>query len=102
MVAAKAITICQLLHSLNVGGAEILAARLARRLRGSFRFVFACLDEIGPLGKELQGEGFSVHQLRRKAGLDWSCPMRLSRLLQAERVDIVHAHQYTPFFYSLT
>jgi glycosyltransferase involved in cell wall biosynthesis len=101
MVAPRIITVCQLLHSLNVGGAEILAARLARRLRGSFRFVFACLDEIGPLGEELQREGFRVHELHRKPGLDLSCPMRLSRLLHTERVDIVHAHQYTPFFYSL-
>jgi L-malate glycosyltransferase len=100
MVAAKA-TVCQLLHSLNVGGAEMLAARLARRLRGTFRFVFACLDEVGPLGEELRAEGFPVHLLGRRPGLDWGCPLRLARLLRAERVDVVHAHQYTPFFYGL-
>jgi glycosyltransferase involved in cell wall biosynthesis len=101
MVAAKTITVCQLLHSLNVGGAEVLAARVARRLRGAFRFVFACLDEVGPLGEELRAEGFAVHLLGRRAGLDWGCPLRLTRLLRAERVDVVHAHQYTPFFYGL-
>jgi L-malate glycosyltransferase len=100
MVAAKVITVCQLLHSLNVGGAEVLAARLARRLRGAFRFVFACLDEVGPLGEGLRGEGFAVHLLGRKPGLDWSCPLRLARLLRAECVEVVHAHQYTPFFYA--
>src|SRR5437588_8382200 len=101
MVAAKPITVCQLLHSLNVGGAEVLAARLARRLRGTFRFVFACLDEVGPLGEELRAEGFPVEVLGRKAGLDWACPLRLARLLRRERVDVLHAHQYTPFFYGL-
>ena len=45
------LTVCQLLHSMNVGSAEVLAARLARRLRRVFRFVFACLDEVGPLGR---------------------------------------------------
>ena len=44
-------TVLQLLHSLNLGGAEVLAARLGRRLGGRFRFVFACLDGLGPLGK---------------------------------------------------
>jgi L-malate glycosyltransferase len=101
MVAAKPITVCQLLHSLCVGGAEVLAARLARRLRGEFRFVFACLDEAGPLGEELRAEGFPVVLLGRKPRLDWGCPLRLAGLLRTERVDAVHAHQYTPFFYGL-
>ena len=39
--------ICQLLHGLRVGGAEVLAARLARRLRPRYRFRFVCLDELG-------------------------------------------------------
>ena len=102
MVAARPITVCPLLHSLSVGGAEVLAARLARRLRRAFRFVFACLDEIGPLGEELRAEGFPVVLLGRKAGLDWGCPLRLSRMLREQQVDVVHAHQYTPFFYALS
>lgn len=101
MVAAKTITVCQLLHSLNVGGAEMLAARLSRRLRERFRFVFACLDEIGPLGDSLQREGFSVHSLHRRTGLDLRCSLRLAKLLRSERIDVIHAHQYTPFFYGL-
>src|SRR5205807_794413 len=56
-------TVCQLLHSLNVGGAEVLAARLARRLGGAYRFVFFCLDELGTLGRELLDEGFPVEVL---------------------------------------
>jgi glycosyltransferase involved in cell wall biosynthesis len=100
--AATPITVCQLLHSLSVGGAEVLAARLVRRLRGAFRFVFACLDEVGPLGEELQAEGFAVHLVGRRPGLDWRCPLRLAKLLRREGVDLVHAHQYTPFFYGLT
>jgi glycosyltransferase involved in cell wall biosynthesis len=102
MVAARPITVCPLLHSLSVGGAEVLAARLARRLRGSFRFVFACLDEIGPLGMELRAEGFPIVLLGRKAGFDWGCPLRLARLVREQQVDVVHAHQYTPFFYAMT
>lgn len=93
-------TICQLLHGLRVGGAEVLAARLARRLAGSYRFVFACLEEVGTLGQELQAEGFPVEVLGRQPGIDWRCMRRLRRLLRRERVELVHAHQYTPFFYS--
>ena len=35
-----------MLHGLRVGGAEVLAARLARQLAGHARFLFACLDEL--------------------------------------------------------
>jgi glycosyltransferase involved in cell wall biosynthesis len=89
------------LHSLKVGGAEVLAARLARQLAGPYRFLFVCLDELGTLGQELREEGFPVWVLERKPGLDWRLPARLAGLLRRERVDLVHAHQYTPFFYAL-
>jgi glycosyltransferase involved in cell wall biosynthesis len=94
--------VCQVLHSLSVGGAEVLAARLARRLRDRTRFVFVCLDELGTLGEELQSEGFAVHVLGRRPGFDWRCAYRLAALLRREGVDVIHAHQYTPFFYGLT
>ncbi len=99
--AARRKTVCQLLHTLQVGGAEVLAARLARQLGRSFRFVFACLDGLGTLGEELRHEGHAVHVLGRSPGLDWRCAGRLGALLRRERVDLVHAHQYTPFFYAL-
>ena len=93
-------TICQLLIGLGMGGAEVLAARMARRLGERFRFVFACLDEQGILGEDLRAEGFSVHVLGRKPGIDWGCGRRLAALLRSEKVSLVHAHQYTPFFYA--
>lgn len=94
-------TICQLLHSLNVGGAEVLAARLGRRLRDRYHFLYACLDGLGPLGEQLRAEGFQVEVLDRQPGVDWRMTFRLSRFLRREGVDLIHAHQYTPFFYAL-
>lgn len=92
-------TICQVLHSLELGGAEILAARLARRLKRDFRFLFVCLDELGSLGRELREDGFAVEVLGRRSGRDWRCARRLAHIVHRERVDVLHAHQYTPFFY---
>ena len=94
-------TLCHLLHTLHVGGAEMLAAQLARCSASSFRVVFACLDELGTLGESLRDEGFPVHVLGRKPGLDWGCVSRLGKVLRQERVDVIHAHQYTPFFYAM-
>jgi sugar transferase (PEP-CTERM/EpsH1 system associated) len=99
-VPARTVTVCQVLHTLRVGGAEVLAARLARRLRDRYRFLFVCLEELGSLGEELSAEGFPVHVLGRRPGLDWRLALRLAGLLRRERVDVIHAHQYTPFFYA--
>jgi glycosyltransferase involved in cell wall biosynthesis len=95
-------TVCQILHALRVGGAEVLAARLARQLREQYRFLFVCLDDLGTLGEELAKEGFAVHVLGRRPGLDWRCMLRLAGLLRREGVQLLHAHQYTPFFYAAT
>ena len=94
-------TVCQLLHSLTVGGAEVLAARIARQLSGHYRIVFACLDGLGALADDLQRDGFPVHCLERGSGLDVGCGRRLAQVLRQERVDLIHAHQYTPFFYAM-
>jgi glycosyltransferase involved in cell wall biosynthesis len=88
----------QLVHSLNVGGAERLAERFARRLGGPERVAFACLDELGSMGERLRGDGFMVEVLGRKPGpFDRACLRRLSELYRRERIGLVHAHQMTPF-----
>jgi glycosyltransferase involved in cell wall biosynthesis len=89
------------MHGLRVGGAEVLVARLARRLRDRYRFCFTCIDELGTLGEELRDEGFPVDVIERRPGVDWRLPLRLARHFARRRVALVHAHQYTPFFYAL-
>jgi glycosyltransferase involved in cell wall biosynthesis len=93
-------TVCQLLHSLEIGGAEVLASRLSRALAHRFRFVFACLDEIGEIGDRLQHDGYLVAHLHRQPGVDFGCIGRLARFLDEERADLIHAYHYTPFFYA--
>lgn len=91
--------VCHVVYSLAMGGVEVLAARIARRLRHSWRFSFACLDEEGVLGAALRREGFPVFVVGRRPGVDLCCSMRLARLLRRLRVDLLHAHTYGPFFY---
>ncbi len=92
--------IAHVLHRLYLAGAEVLAAALARRLSDRFTFVFLCLDEIGPLGNELAGEGFTVLDLQRRPGIDLSVAKRIRRAVRDHRIGLLHAHQYTPFFYA--
>ena len=95
--------IVHLLHRLDLAGAEVLAAALARQLQGErqhFRFAFFCLDGLGSLGEALLEEGYAVEVLHRRPGIDLPLAARLGRLLRAYRADLVHAHQFTPWCYA--
>jgi len=92
--------IAHVLHRLDRAGAEVLAAGLARSVRERFESVFLCLDGLGPLAEQLAGEGFVVEELDRQPGIDKALARRLRDRLQQHNASLVHAHQYTPFFYS--
>lgn len=93
-------TIAHVLHRLDLAGAELLAADLARELQGQYNFVFLCLDEVGKLGKRLQSEGFTVIGLGRKPGIDLPLTLRLRKLIRRYHITLLHAHQYSPFAYA--
>lgn len=88
------------LHVMQVAGAEVLVAETIRRLRGRIDPVVLCLDGVGQLGEQMQSEGVPVVALGRRPGLDMAVAKRLAREVGTRRLDLVHAHQYTPFFYS--
>jgi glycosyltransferase involved in cell wall biosynthesis len=92
--------ICQLVHTLNVGGAELLARQFAERGSDEFDFVFACLDSPGVMADELRAAGFIVEVLTRRPGFDLACAHRLAQFCRRHHVDAIHAHQYAPFFYA--
>jgi L-malate glycosyltransferase len=85
---------------MQVAGAEVLVAETIRRLGERIAPVIFCLDSIGALGEQLQKEGVEVVCLGRRPGRDWRVAWRLAREFRARGVEVVHAHQYTPFFYA--
>jgi len=93
-------TICHVLHSLHVGGGEVLARAFALANADQFRPVFALLDDLGELGQSLREQGFSVEVIRRRPGFDRICARRLKQFFREHNVRLVHAHQYGPLFYS--
>jgi glycosyltransferase involved in cell wall biosynthesis len=91
-----------LVHGLPVGGTEVLVSELARRFRRDGLDVsVGCLDEVGELGSELSAEGVSVELYSRRAGFDARLAARIAGSVRRHRVDVVHAHQYTPYFYGV-
>src|SRR5262249_9958342 len=96
----RPIRVAFVLHVMQVAGAEVLVAETIRRLAGRIEPSVLCLDAVGPLGEELLAEGVPVLALGRRPGRDLGAAWRLARQLRARRVEVMHAHQYTPFFYA--
>ncbi len=94
------IRVAFVLHVMQVAGAEMLVAEIIRRLGDRLDPVVLCLDHIGPLGTTLQAGGVPVIALGRRPGLDLGVARRLARELRDRHIEVVHAHQYTPFFYT--
>jgi L-malate glycosyltransferase len=87
-------------HVMNVAGAEILVAETIRRLGPRIDPVIFCLDAVGVLGERLKKEGVPVIAFGRRTGLDLGLARRMAKEIRARRLHVIHAHQYTPFFYS--
>ncbi|MEZ6060836.1 MAG: glycosyltransferase [Planctomycetaceae bacterium] len=94
-------TVCHVIHALGVGGAEVLVDQMVRRLSGDYRCVVAVLDAVGQIGAQLRADGFVVEHLRRQSGIDVRCAARLNAFVKREGVDLLHAHQCTPFFQAM-
>jgi glycosyltransferase involved in cell wall biosynthesis len=85
---------------MQVAGAEVLVAETIRRLGERIRPTILCLDYVGALGEKLRGEGVEVVCLGRKPGRDWRVAWRMAREIRARRLEVLHTHQYSPFFYA--
>jgi N-acetyl-alpha-D-glucosaminyl L-malate synthase BshA len=85
---------------MQVAGAEVLVAETIRRLAGQIRPTIFCLDAVGTLGERLRAEGVEVVSFGRRPGRDWRLAGRMARAIRDREVEVLHAHQYTPFFYA--
>lgn len=94
------IRVAFVMHWMRVAGAEMLVDRIIRDLGPRILPTVICLDEVGPLGEQLRREGIEVVCVERRPGRDFRAAWRIARLVRARQIQVIHAHQYTPFFYS--
>lgn len=97
----KKIRVLHLVLSLGVGGAEKLAYDMIQKLdKNEYTAVVCCIQCPGPLGDMLKEEGVSVYFRARVPGIDIELIRWLREILVKEKIDVIHAHQYTPFLFS--
>jgi glycosyltransferase involved in cell wall biosynthesis len=97
---AVPVRVAFVVHVMQVAGAEMLITETIRRLGNRIAPTVFCLDAVGVLGEQLRAEGVAVVCLDRRPGRDWRLVWRLAREFRSRRIEVAHAHQYTPFFYS--
>jgi len=84
---------------MQVAGAEVLIDRTIQYFGSRIEPSIFCLDSIGAIGERLRNNGIPVVVLDRKPGIDWGLRKRFAAELDRRKVEILHAHQYSPFFY---
>jgi len=87
-------------HVMQVAGAEVLVREVIRRLGDRIAPTVFCLDRVGSIGEELLAGGVPVVCYDRRPGWDFSVSRRMAKDFTAREIEVVHAHQYSPFFYA--
>lgn len=96
----RPVRVAFVLHVMQVAGAEVLVSETIRRLGPRIVPFVYCLDAVGPLGQQLVEAGVPVVSFGRRPGFDRTLFGRLAASIKSDRIEVIHAHQYTPFFYA--
>jgi len=92
--------VLQLLQGLAIGGIERMVLDLVFALPpDEFTTQFCTFDREGKLAAEVHERGLALHFRKRRGAADAGFVWWLAPLLRRERIDIVHAHNATAFFY---
>ena len=97
----KLLRVMHLVLTLDVGGAEQVVRHIIEGVDSNkFQSSVVCIDgHDGEVGQLLRANGYLTQQLNRGPGFDLSTIIRLRRLIQEQRIDVLHCHQYSPFCY---
>ncbi|SOB75151.1 Glycosyltransferase involved in cell wall bisynthesis [Marinobacter sp. LV10R510-11A] len=97
----KPLRVLHVTFNMGIGGTEQVIRQLIQGMAPEgVESEILCIDgQIGPIGETLQQSGVPVHKVVRKQGFDWSLIAAIRKRLRAGRFDVVHCHQYTPWFY---
>ena len=92
----KKTKICQIIHSLQVGGAELLlydvCSELKRQFSDFYEFIIIATNEAGPVKEKFEEIGIKVISLNLMGKRFLSCIWELYKSLIKEKPDIVHTH----------
>jgi glycosyltransferase involved in cell wall biosynthesis len=87
--------VVQLITGLEIGGAELaLQESLLHFDRKRFDFVVGCLYDNGSVGRQIEGLGVPVFDMRMRSFGDPMGLLRLWQFLKTQEPDILHTHLF--------
>jgi glycosyltransferase involved in cell wall biosynthesis len=84
--------IVHLLESFEIGGAELVALRLAAAQRAAGHLPLLVGFRAGPLLQRAKPHQLDCYVMHKSVRFDVALPFRLAALLRGEQADIVHSH----------
>jgi sugar transferase (PEP-CTERM/EpsH1 system associated) len=94
--------IAHVVDVLALAGMEYGVVKLVNRLDPArFRSVIVCMRHQRDDVKSLLSREVPVHEMRKEPGRNWRVIGRLAALFRAERIDIVHSHNWSTFLYAV-
>jgi len=97
----RSLRLLYVVHTLNPGGTEQLVVKMALHFAAQYEVFVLCLDEPGLWAEQLRSQGIPVTCLWRQPGFDLSVAIRIAAFCRRQRIDVIHAHQFTPWHYSV-
>lgn len=88
-------------YDMRIGGTEMVIKNIIEgNTDPDVTMSIFCIEKpLGPWGEDLQNKAIAIHTLSRKEGFDFSVIRSLRETIKANKIDIVHCHQYTPWVY---
>ena len=95
------VKIMHVTFNMRIGGTEqVIRQIIENSAPEKFVHEILCIDgEAGSLGQELKAKGIHIECTQRKTGIDFNLILFIRRLIKVNKIDVLHCHQYTPFFY---
>lgn len=98
----KPINILHVTFDMRIGGTEMVIKNIVEGNQNNLHIMsIFCIEEpLGPWGLDMKSAGVSVDSVARKDGFDTSVIKALRKHIKANKIDVLHCHQYTPWVYA--
>ncbi len=100
VMTRRPINIAHVVVSHRMGGLERVVSSLIRHIdHERFRSALCCIEREGEWVSDVRKYCEDVAMICKKPGVAYGLPFRIARYLRAQRVDVVHCHNFAAYLY---
>jgi glycosyltransferase involved in cell wall biosynthesis len=95
--------VLHLVEYLYLGGIERLLEQLASKTDSSIKLYFFSYETetLSGIGKQIRDNGHPVYTYKKTAGRDWRLFQKLVNVIQNNKIDVIHTHDFGPIEYAI-